>query len=330
MANLLNLKINLKLNGNALNIDSGNMTQAQLINAIKNIDPTLIQYLTDEQVNTIKVKDVLEKLDWSDLNPKEINAIVEYLTTPPTATAPLINPNSYHDYDEEIGKSADRTPSDNTGAESFLAKMSESAAFDTSKTKVYLNEKDAMDAFIATASEFSKQGTIPVLTINSDTNRTLADAARSPQSSDAYDFLSTMGFEVISNSSEDEIYKLNGILNKDINGSIVPIYTDYAEVTPVTLNEILTIRTKAHLGDFDFIVYMFNGKCYAPLTVYKAINSALTELDSDGEDMTQFESEGIIENGTFIGDYNNPIKYINYNGVHYKLTTVNGEVIYKN
>lgn len=330
MANLLNLKINLKLNGNALNIDSGNMTQEQLINAIKNIDPTLIQYLTDEQVNTIKVKDVLEKLDWSDLNPQEINAIVDYLTSPPTTSAPLINPNSYHDYDEEIGESADRTPLDNTDAESFLTKMAEYAVFDTSKTKVYLNKKYAMVAFESTATEFNSLDVIPVLTINSNTNRTLSDAINSPQPSDVYDFLSTMGIEVISEASEDEIYKLNGVLNKDINGSIVPIYTEYVEVTPVTLNETLTNRVKAFLGDFDMIVYMFNGKCYAPLAIYNAIDSALTELNADGEDMTQFESPGVIENETFVGDYNNAIKYINYNGVHYKLTTVNGAVVYKN
>ena len=170
MANLLNLKVNLKLNGNAINIDSGNMTQAELINAISNIEPNLMQYLTDAQLSEISVDSNINKLNWGELSNESKASILDFIVAPQESQlAPLAKQNyNMVNFDEMLSGATAVTISD-SDMEYLIGKFKnhyDAEEIDTTVNKLFLYSTNAVSALQAACEDAEVEGTVVLNDIN--------------------------------------------------------------------------------------------------------------------------------------------------------------------
>lgn len=183
MANLLNLKINLKLNGNAINIDSGNMTQTELINAIKDIDPNLMQYLTgnqiasipteslenltDTQLGSISVDNNIDKLNWGELSNESKASILDFIVAPQESQlAPLAKQNYNMVNFDEMTSGATPVTINDSNIEYIIGKFKNqynAEEIDTTVNKLFLYSKDAILALTYACTDADAEG---IITLN--------------------------------------------------------------------------------------------------------------------------------------------------------------------
>lgn len=199
MANLLNLKVNLKLNGNAINIDSGNMTQAELINAISNIEPNLMQYLTDAQLSEISVDSNINKLNWGELSNESKASILDFIVAPQESQLAPLAKQSYSmvNFDEMLSGATAVTISD-SDMSYLIGKFKnryDAEEIDTTINKLFLYSTNAVSALNAACVDADTEDQVVLNDING-----IRDLDENDPTSDV-----TLGYAYIQGLTESDV-----------------------------------------------------------------------------------------------------------------------------
>ena len=351
MANLLNLKIKLNLNGNALHVDSGNMTQTELINAIRSIDPSLMQYLDNSQLGAIHIEDNVHKFNWNDISDETKGSIIDFISQPQKTNSVPKNKSNYEviNIDEQLTGATARTTSDNEAAEALLLLFKYHYTveeIDDTVNKIFLYSKQAIAALNSSIVQADDEGDIVLNDITPirplDPDDVSSDTAimyaynQGLTIGDVVAYFSILGITVITdtNINPGDVYiKDNRKYIKTVDGNME--IAEAAEVTLWDLSNLPSEITSRHgdgvtnYDDTYGIVFSYGDDYYGSESFVKHINAIINELNIEGEDISAFDCD-LIDNGNalFTPTYGNSAPlFIIANNVLYKRNESNNYVV---